>query len=407
MKIISKPLIIVTLIFAALTTFGCQDAALKDIALLSSDDDATCVLAARRLGESGEKSALPSLLKVLKDGSKVICREEAAKTAIKIGEPEVIVDTLLEVAASNDSGTWAHLVAVEAFESLGQRAVDPLIEAIEKNVDPRRKQEAIMALGRIKDAQAIKTLSKVVQVESGEVETRSAALAALGSIGSSEAGAVITGALIDNKEDPSLRASAMEALTLTDPVKAEGVLFSIMVDEYEKTALRSQAALWLADLPEDRAIKPLVEIMTGSEEGWERSAIAARFIRYVLVETRTRKLRVKFATGFGGGERLARVQKEIGKRLKLKPGDEDAFGSLSVDYQEGELNDKLGISLSRNEEELLFETSIDGPAGRLVASNQKNPYLKYLDWLIRAKLAHPEIDDDSLFKIFALAESKR
>ena len=127
----------------------------------------------------------------------------------------------------------------------------------------------------------------------------------------------------------------------------------------------------------------------------------------LFVETRTRKLRVKFATGFEGSERLARVQKEIGKRLKLKPGDEDAFGSLSVDYQEGELNDKLGISLSRNEEELLFETSIDGPAGRLVASNQKNPYLKYLDWLIRAKLAHPEIDDDSLFKIFSLAESKK
>ncbi len=105
------------------------------IADLSSKDDAAVIAAANKLGNDGEKQAIPSIALVVKNNSNANVRMHACVALGLIGD-ESGVDSLND-ALLNDSSADVRYAAILAISRIGStKSIDALKNAREKETDP-------------------------------------------------------------------------------------------------------------------------------------------------------------------------------------------------------------------------------------------------------------------------------
>ncbi|HEY6046284.1 MAG TPA: HEAT repeat domain-containing protein [Pyrinomonadaceae bacterium] len=171
---------------------------------------------------------------------------EAANRALK-NWGAFAVPTMIE--ALSDSDSYASSMLIDAFESMGEPAVDPLIAAL---VNPDQLTNAAMALGRIKSSRAVSAL--ILLLKDKEAYVRSAATDALGNIGDARAIEPIRPLLKDR--DASVRASAVFALgELKDGVSVDEIAALIAGDDND---LKREIGTALSKIGSPRAIEHLM-----------------------------------------------------------------------------------------------------------------------------------------------------
>ena len=171
-------------------------------ALQDPDHAELRAMAARGLGELGDREAVPPLLGALSDW-KVDVKAQAAEALGKIGD-ERAVQPLVE--AAKDDNEKLRSGAQSGLRHLGEPAVEPLVGLLgdgDRNVR-RRAASSLSALGEI----ALEPLRGVLQ--EGSANERGAAVEALGILGDPRA----LGALVAHLEDQDgdVRIGAIDAL---------------------------------------------------------------------------------------------------------------------------------------------------------------------------------------------------
>jgi len=105
------------------------------IADLSGKDEAAVIAAADKLGNDGEKQAIPSLASVIKNNSSAKARMHACVALGLIGD-EAGVEAL-NGALLNDSSADVRYAAILAISRIGStKSIDALKSAKEKESDP-------------------------------------------------------------------------------------------------------------------------------------------------------------------------------------------------------------------------------------------------------------------------------
>ncbi|HSV96199.1 MAG TPA: HEAT repeat domain-containing protein [Spirochaetota bacterium] len=105
------------------------------IADLSSKDEAAVVAAADKLGDDGEKQAVPSIALVIKNNSSAKARMHACVALGLIGDESGI--HALNEALLNDSSADVRYAAILAISRIGStKSIDALRAAREKETDP-------------------------------------------------------------------------------------------------------------------------------------------------------------------------------------------------------------------------------------------------------------------------------
>jgi HEAT repeat protein len=169
------------------------------------------------------------------------------------------VERLIGIA-TGQAGTWPERnQAVERLVELGEPAVLPLIEALER----RSSSLLIEALGRLRDPRAVAPVVAALTQENPHV--RQAAATALGLIGDPQA----VGPLIDSfrvksgdTEDITAWLDATEALArIGEP--AVGPLIAALADE--NWLVQTSSAIALGQLGDLRAVVPLIVTLSDIE----------------------------------------------------------------------------------------------------------------------------------------------
>lgn len=138
-----------------------------------------------------------------------------------------------------------------------KRAVEPLIKAL-GDEDAGVRSNAADALGKTRDRRAVGPLIKALG--DNDAHVRGNAILSLGKIGAKEAVEPLIKALGD--ENFSISYNAMQALIEIGKAAAEKLAEALS----DKNAdARTRAALALAKFGDERAIKPLIEALTGAD----------------------------------------------------------------------------------------------------------------------------------------------
>lgn len=130
--------------------------------------------------------------------------------------------------------------------------IDKIIKQLESE-DPKKREEAILALGELRDERAVEPLIKVVQQDT--VENRVYAIVALSEIGDHRAIETLIYCLMDY--DEKIRMAAARALgKFSSPQAVSALLVSLKNDP--STAIRSRAALSLGSIGSALAVEDLL-----------------------------------------------------------------------------------------------------------------------------------------------------
>ena len=202
---------------------------------LYSDEPAERVLAAMRLGEMGEKAnpAIPFLIDILSDTQSVIIKTETKYVASTSPDRE----------------------ALTALVNIGKPAVQPLIAVVkDKNITVRNN--AIEALGEIKDARAVDTL--IVSLKDGNPDIRNNAAEALGKIRDVRAIDSLVAALKDKKSSVQQSANAAIKNTLQQLKDTRAVEPLITLLNHDEPAIRRFAVETLGGIPDPRVSDHLI-----------------------------------------------------------------------------------------------------------------------------------------------------
>ncbi len=211
---------------------------------LKSSSPGTRAAAARKLGESGARQAVPALLRTLKDEDTAV-RTAAAAALARIPHPASAdsLATALESAATPRMGKTETALAeyralAEAIAAQGKDAVQPAVRLLASQHKDARLWAA-WALGRIGSSDAVRALAACLEDRRSDVR-REAALA-LGTIADQGALEPLLGAL--SSRDPDTRQAAAEALRWFDDEKSLQALEAAIRDSDENVQLTAVGSL--------------------------------------------------------------------------------------------------------------------------------------------------------------------
>ncbi len=211
--------------------------------LRSSSPD-TRTAAARKLGESGVRHAVPSLLRTLQDEDAAV-RTAAAEALARIPHPAAAdpLATALEGAATprmgkTETGVGEFKALAEALAAQGKDAAQPAIRLLASQHKDARLWAA-WALGRIGSSAAVSALTACLEDRRSDV--RSEAALALGAIADPSGLEPLVRAM-DNR-DPDTRRAAAEALRWFDDEKSLHALEAATRDSDEDVQLAAVASL--------------------------------------------------------------------------------------------------------------------------------------------------------------------
>ncbi|MBM4240601.1 MAG: HEAT repeat domain-containing protein [Euryarchaeota archaeon] len=207
--------------------------------------------AAEGLGRIGDKKALKPLIQALKDKDGGV-RWKAAWSLGRIGDKGAL-EPLIEALNDEDGDVRKH--AAGALGNIrDERAVEPLIQALNDEDWPVRKC-VVTALGKIGDERALGPLIHSLGDEDGDVRWK--AMSAIGKMGTLALAPLIN--LLDN-EDWRLRSRAAEALGKIGDERAVEPLILILSDKKYRDKnryVRGRAAESLGRLGDETAVEAL------------------------------------------------------------------------------------------------------------------------------------------------------
>ncbi|MHB8958934.1 MAG: HEAT repeat domain-containing protein [Candidatus Limnocylindrales bacterium] len=221
-------------------------------------------------------------------------RKAAAEAFCRLRDPRAV--RALVVALGDGP---VRPTAVEALIATGSVAGEPLVAAL-GNWDPKVREAAAMALGRIGDARAVEALIGALGDQAGEV--RWAAVESLGEIGDHRA----TEPLIAMLKDGRMHAAAVAALgaigdaRAVEPLIADldyvfqgwsaasaleaigepSVIPLIAVLGSRSTSVRQEASVTLGRIGDPRAFEPLLDALDDDDWDVRRNAATALVALY-------------------------------------------------------------------------------------------------------------------------------
>ncbi|MHB9134167.1 MAG: HEAT repeat domain-containing protein [Armatimonadota bacterium] len=220
-------------------------------------------VAARALGQIGDKRAIPALVRAMYDESADV-HEAAAGALGQIGDPSAIEPL---IAVLNEESPDLRESAIRALGQLhSARAIDPLVSAL-RSIEYPVRLAAVEALGEIGDPMCVEPLMTAFMQDKRHA-VRKAAVTSLMKLGSDVAESLVI-ALVD--EDAQTRVIAADALgQLADPRTVPSLL-STLRDRNEM--VRREGAKALGIIGDPRAIDSLLNVVT-DENAEVKTAVA-------------------------------------------------------------------------------------------------------------------------------------
>ncbi|NLX08330.1 MAG: TIR domain-containing protein [Chloroflexi bacterium] len=237
--------------------------------MLEHDDRDARITAAQRLGEIGDRAAVPGLLRLLRDDDWRV-RDTAAQALGKM-KVAAAVPGLLEAlrlgrpgpfggGSSSSNVSWA-------IREIGAAAVPVLIDAL-GDEDPRIRQFAAEMLGEIGGADGVAPLASALHDAEGRVRWQAAD--SLGKLGTVTAVPDLILSLRDSASE--VRLAATWALAQIADESAVPGLIKTLYDRDWRVRWAAAEALWAIGEP---AILPLIELLRERQEPVQRAAIRA------------------------------------------------------------------------------------------------------------------------------------
>ncbi len=239
----------------------------KLLQALESDDRDKRVVAATRLGDIGERTAIPALLRLLRDEDWRV-REEAARVLGKLKVAAAVVG-LLECIRTGRPGPFGGSTSIfgDAIKAIGASAVPVLVDAL-SDEDPRVRLAIIDLLGESSEPEAIPAL--VGALRDPEWRVRWQAAEALGKLRNSAAVPDLIEMLADSNKD--VRIAVAYALgRIKEPAAIEG-LIKLLHDREWRVRWGAAEALW--EMGEE-AVPALIQTLDKEDEYVRRAAVRA------------------------------------------------------------------------------------------------------------------------------------
>jgi|GEM_PF-520648 len=208
---------------------------------------------AEALGELRDPAATPLLVRLLDDDVPDVKRDAVVALG-KIGDARA-VPALLNLALQEPLFRFS---SGETITRMGAAAVPVLIEVLKGN-DPSLTLEAIVVLGRIRDASATEAVAALLDHRFGIL--RSHAAETLGQIGHAKGAPALIRALAD--PDAVVRANAAAALQRVGDLRAVKPLIKLLGDDDADVC--SRAATTLGELGDAQAAAPLLPLLQRAE----------------------------------------------------------------------------------------------------------------------------------------------
>jgi HEAT repeat protein len=200
--------------------------------------------AAKKLGSTRKKRAVPALLTSLEDEERQV-RLAAAEALALIAHPasaEPLASVLEHLSGkrsgSREDRTAEYEALTKALGCVGEPAVAPLTALLASD-DKDTRRWATTALGLIRSSKAVSPI--IEKLEDGRSEVRKAAAASLGEIGDPVAITALVKAL--SSRDIETRHAAAEALGKFQSADAEEALIKAVSDQCEAVQLAAISSL--------------------------------------------------------------------------------------------------------------------------------------------------------------------
>jgi len=241
---------------------------LKDA--LGHDDSGVRRAAAAGLGLIGPGRAVDALVDALRDENCSVAMT-AAEVLGSIQSDQAI-ELLIGALRHDDSGV--RRAAASALGAIGScQAFDALVYTLHDE-DQFVAMTAATAIGDICLDSAMES-AVVALLRHNDPRVREAAAIALGRMHSNSAAGPLTDALRDRDEDSCVREAAAAALGGMHSDLAAGLLTDALRDRDEDSCVREAAATALGLTRADQALKPLIESLSDKDPGVRRCAAAA------------------------------------------------------------------------------------------------------------------------------------
>lgn len=215
---------------------------------------------ATALGELGDPACLPMALSLLMDSQAEVVRDAIA--GLKgIGDPRTV--PILLLFGQRDAAL--RLQIREAVVGMGEDVVPKLIEIVQSRNETLIR-EAVVALGRIRDGQAIPVLLNTLDRSTGPV--RLAAVEALARIADPRSVGALIGLL--DESDEQIQIAAANALAQTPDARAVRPLTGILL-QTQNVDLQKHTIRALAATKDPRAIPAIARFIDQSDPSLRES----------------------------------------------------------------------------------------------------------------------------------------
>ncbi len=224
--------------------------------------------AAWRLGEKKDAEAVDALIGALREDEQWVVRKNAVKSLGSIGDKRS-VEPLLE-ALEGDSNVFVRSEAAKSLAKLGdRRAIDPLKSALEdegiviKMSDGEREEIKAVA---VEASKALKTFG--INMEPVARETRVAA-AAKRIMAETERKTAAT-------NTKTMRGGGVYVMPMYLPGGSDSVAsyIELLLDDERPWVERAEAARWLGRRKDERAVKPLIDVLASEGDLFVRREAA-------------------------------------------------------------------------------------------------------------------------------------
>jgi HEAT repeat protein len=321
--------------------------------LTGPDDVPTRFSALQSLSKLGDISAVPPLIKTLKNDAKTSMRQHAANSLGRFGDKRA-VPALIGALKDTDASSEAYSVAHIAAQSLGDlgdvAAVPPLIEIVKQGKFDSLWEQAAKALGKLGDPSAIPVLIEMFRKAEDEfgiekrIRIRVCATMALGNLGGESARLALKELL---KNDSSLQVKGTLA-KLGDESAIQTIIERLKKgkDHHE----RFNAARTLIGLGNKSVLPALIKALEKDKDSSVRVIVAqglAKFpdssstktLRTALKKDKNEEVRLKAALTLGEmGDRSA-----VPTLIEALKKSQDPSRRIIIVGVLGELGDKSAV----------------------------------------------------------------
>lgn len=191
-------------------------------------------------------------------------REAARLLGDRTGDHSISIPILIKLAQDKDASVQSS--AVESLITIGEPAVEPLIEVL-KSKDMNTQMKAAYGLGQMKDARAIQPLIEVMY-HASDYSLKESAANAMGQIGAEAVKPLIT---LLQDPDPRNREFAAMALGQTNDSRAVEPLMGVLNDA--NANVRRNSIVALGDLEDPRAVVPITALLKDDNQWVRENAI--------------------------------------------------------------------------------------------------------------------------------------